>query len=137
MIVSIDFFKVEFDEGMALSLCDRNGMVTKENFFEFAVRTNLVDWSTISDKVDKPRPQETPRKVGVTMNPRPPGLPRRRRGLCCCSRRPVSPEDEDRIEHAFRRMDPHDTGYVTWKQFKKVVARCGTSKKIFVLFYNI
>ena len=55
------------------------------------------------------------------MNPRPPGLPRRRRGLCCCGRRPISPEDEDRIEHAFRRMDPHDTGYVTWKQFKKVV----------------
>ena len=70
-------------------------MVTKENFFEFAVRTNLVDWSTISDKVDKVRPQETPRKVGVTMNPRPPGLPRRRRVLCY--------------------------GYVTWKQFKKVV----------------
>ena len=96
-------------------------MVTKENFFDYAVRTNLVDWSTISDKVDKPRPQETPRKVGVTMTPRPPGLPRRRRGLCCCGRRPISPEDEDRIEHAFRRMDPHHTGYVTWKQFKKVV----------------
>ena len=65
--------------------------------------------------------QETPRKVGVTMHPRPPRPgPRRRRNLCCCGRRPISPEDEDRIEHAFRRMDPHDTGYVTWKQFKKV-----------------
>ena len=41
--------------------------------------------------------------------------------LCCCGRRPISPESEDRIEHAFRKMDPNNTGYVTWKEFKKVV----------------
>ena len=44
--------QVEFDEGKALALCDRNGMITKENFYDFAVKTNLVDWSTISDKVN-------------------------------------------------------------------------------------
>ena len=44
--------QVEFDEGKALALCDRNGMITKENFYDFAVKTNLVDWSTISDKAN-------------------------------------------------------------------------------------
>ena len=67
------------------------------------------------------RPQETPRKVGVSMQPRPQRtVSRRKKKLCCCGRRPISPEDEDRIEHAFRKMDPDDTGFVTWSQFKKV-----------------
>ena len=110
---------MEFDEGAALSLCDRNGNVTRENFFEFAVKTNLVDWSTISDKVEK-RPQDTPRKVGVSMNPRAVRpVPRRSKTICCFGSRQTSPEDVDRIEHAFKKMDINNTGFVTWKQFKK------------------
>lgn len=115
-------YEVEFDEGTALSLCDRNGMVSRENFFDYAIKTNLVDLSpqmVFSDKAER-RVQETPRKVGVSMQPRPQRTaPRRRKKVCCCGRRPISPEDEDRIEHAFRKMDPNDTGFVTWKQFKK------------------
>ena len=113
--------QVEFDEGTALSLCDRNGLISRENFFDFAVKTNLVDWSTISDKIEK-RPQETPRKVGVSMQPRPQrsGQQGRKKKFCCCGRRPISPEDEDRIEHAFRKMDSNNAGFITWKQFKKV-----------------
>ena len=52
--------KVEFDEGAALSLCDRNGCINKENFFDFAVKTNLVDWTDLP-KIEK-KPPETPRK---------------------------------------------------------------------------
>ena len=68
------------------------------------------------------RPQETPRKVGVTMHPRPQrqGHKGGKKIFCCCGRRPISPEDEDRIAHYFRKMDPNNTGFVTWKQFKKV-----------------
>ena len=113
---------MEFDEGSALALCDRNGFINKENFFDFAVRNNLVDWTDLP-KMEKKQVESDPRKQQTS------SLAQRQRhqhrarggGLCCCGRRPVSPEDEeDRIVHAFRKMDPNNTGYVSWKQFKKV-----------------
>ena len=117
--------QVEFDEGSALALCDRNGFINKENFFEFAVKTNLVDWSDLPkmDKKTGERESGDPRKQTIS------SIAQRQRqqqrakggGLCCCGRRPLSPEEEeDRIVHAFRKMDPNNTGYVSWKQFKKV-----------------
>ena len=43
-------------------------------------------------------------------------------GICCCGKRSVSPdEEEDRVEHAFRRMDRDNSGFVTWTEFAKVV----------------
>ena len=72
------------------------------------------------------RVQDTPRKVvGVASHNRQNRQQMTRRKpkkLCCCGRRPISPESEDRIEHAFRKMDPNNTGYVTWKEFKKVIS---------------
>merc|ERR1711953_1136803 len=117
-------YEVEFDEGSALALCDRNGFINKENFFEFAVKTNLVDWSDLPkmDKKTGERESGDPRKQQIS------SIAQRQRqqqrakggGLCCCGRRPLSPEEEeDRIVHAFRKMDPNNTGYVSWKQFKK------------------
>ena len=113
---------MEFDEGAALSLCDRNGFINKENFFDFAVKTNLVDWTDLP-KIEKKPPEITPRKHQTFSQRQKYQHQQRGRGLCCCGRRPVSPEDEqDRIDHAFRKMDPNNTGFVSWKQFKKVKA---------------
>ena len=65
--------------------------------------------------------QETPRKVGGVNRPAPRHMTtKKNHRFCCFGPRPISPENEDRIEHAFRKMDPNNTGYVTWKQFKKV-----------------
>ena len=65
--------------------------------------------------------QETPRKVGGVNRPVPRHMTtKKNHRFCCFGPRPISPENEDRIEHAFRKMDPNNTGYVTWKQFKKV-----------------
>ena len=124
---------MEFDEGSALSLCDRNGFINKENFFDFAVRTNLVDWTDLP-KMEKKQTESETRKQQT------PSLATRQRhqhrpkgtGLCCCGRRPVSPEDEeDRIVHAFRKMDPNNTGYVSWKEFKKVFIFLENVKRIY------
>ena len=114
--------QVEFDEGSALALCDRNGFINKENFFDFAVKTNLVDWTDLP-KMEKKAAESDPRKQQTASLAQRQRQQQRARGggLCCCGRRPVSPEEEeDRIVHAFRKMDPHNTGYVSWKQFKKV-----------------
>lgn len=46
-------------------------------------------------------------------------VPRRSKTICCFGSRQTSPEDVDRIEHAFKKMDINNTGFVTWKQFKK------------------
>ena len=103
-----------------MSLCDRNGFINKENFFDFAVKTNLVDWTDLP-KIEKKPPEITPRKHQTFSQRQKYQHQQRGRGLCCCGRRPVSPEDEqDRIDHAFRKMDPNNTGFVSWKQFKKV-----------------
>ena len=124
---------MEFDEGSALSLCDRNGFINKENFFDFAVRTNLVDWTDLP-KMEKKQAESETRKQQT------PSLATRQRhqhrpkgkGLCCCGKRPVSPEDEeDRIVHAFRKMDPNNTGYVSWKEFKKVFIFLENVKRIY------
>lgn len=56
--------------------------------------------------------------------------------FCCCGRRPISPEDEDRIAHYFRKMDPHNTGFVTWKQFKKVHKEEYYNKKYIIPFQS-
>ena len=86
------------------------------------MRTNLVDWTDLP-KMEKKQAESETRKQQT------PSLATRQRhqhrpkgkGLCCCGKRPVSPEDEeDRIVHAFRKMDPNNTGYVSWKEFKKV-----------------
>merc|ERR1711953_810975 len=115
-------YEVEFDEGSALALCDRNGFINKENFFDFAVKTNLVDWTDLP-KIEKKPPEITPRKHQTFSQRQKYQHQQRGRGLCCCGRRPVSPDDEqDRIDHAFRKMDPNNTGFVSWKQFKKVKA---------------
>ena len=112
---------MEFDEGSALALCDRNGFINKENFFDFAVKTNLVDWTDLP-KIEKKPPETPPRKhQALNSNVKQRNQQQGSRGLCCCGRRPESPkEDQDRIDHAFRKMDPNNTGYVSWKQFKKV-----------------
>ena len=114
---------MEFDEGSALALCDRNGFINKENFFDFAVKTNLVDWTDLP-KIEKKPPETPPRKhQALNSNAKQRSQQQGSRGLCCCGRRAESPEeDQDRIDHAFRKMDPNNTGYVSWKQFKKVTS---------------
>jgi len=116
-------YEVEFDEGSALALCDRNGFINKENFFDFAVRTNLVDWTDLPRLEKKTAESNSdPRKQQQTSSlaQRQRQQLRQRGGLCCCGKPPVSPEEEeDRIVHAFRKMDPNNTGYVSWKEFKK------------------
>lgn len=37
--------QVDFDEGTALALCDRNGFISRENFFEFSVNSRLVEFT--------------------------------------------------------------------------------------------
>ena len=112
---------MEFDEGAALALCDRNGFINKENFFDFAVKNNLVDWTDLPKLEKKTAESEGRKQQASSLALRQRQQYRARGGLCCCGRRPVSPEDEeDRIVHAFRKMDPNNTGYVSWKQFKKV-----------------
>ena len=116
---------MEFDEGSALALCDRNGFINKENFFDFAVRTNLVDWTDLPRLEKKTAESNSdPRKQQQTSSlaQRQRQQLRQRGGLCCCGKPPLSPEEEeDRIVHAFRKMDPNNTGYVSWKEFKKVL----------------
>ena len=126
--------QVEFDEGSALALCDRNGFINKENFFDFAVKTNLVDWTDLP-KMEKKAAESDPRKQQTASLAQRQRQQQRARGggLCCCGRRPVSPEDEeDRIVHAFRKMDPKNTGYVSWKEFKKVFVFCKNLKNMFL-----
>ena len=131
---------MEFDEGSALALCDRNGFINKENFFDFAVKTNLVDWTDLP-KMEKKTAESDPRKQQTSSLAQRQRQQQRARGggLCCCGRRPVSPEEEeDRIVHAFRKMDPHNTGYVSWKQFKKVVRfRKNVKRKTIFPSHNI
>jgi len=43
-----------------------------------------------------------------------------KKGLCCCGKRSTTPdEEEDRVEHAFRKMDRDNSGFITWEEFAK------------------
>ena len=43
--------------------------------------------------------------------------------LCCCAK--VTPDAEDRVELAFRRIDLNNDGFITWEEFVQVRLQCG------------
>ena len=47
--------QVEFDEDAAVGLLDRKGFINRENFFEFAINTKLVDFL---EKKEAPTPKK-------------------------------------------------------------------------------
>ena len=47
--------QVEFDEDAAVGLLDRKGFISRENFFEFAINTKLVDFL---EKKEAPTPKK-------------------------------------------------------------------------------
>ena len=42
--------------------------------------------------------------------------------LCCCAK--VTPDAEDRVELAFRRIDLNNDGFITWEEFVQVICQC-------------
>ena len=40
--------------------------------------------------------------------------------FCCCKQASVNPDELDRIELAFRRIDLNNDGVITWDEFLKV-----------------
>ena len=42
--------------------------------------------------------------------------------LCCCAK--VTPDAEDRVELAFRRIDLNNDGFITWEEFVQVIFQC-------------
>jgi len=110
-------YEVEFDEDAAIGLLDRKGFINRENFFEFAINTKLVDFLEKKEAPTPKKQQMMPPRYTNNKRPQP------NKGLCCCGERPTTPDEEeervDRVEHAFKKMDRDNNGFITWVEFAK------------------